>query len=202
MSHQHRRSGRRTALVLVLGVLGAAACEAATPRPPGAAQVRGELDRLQLRQPADVAVPPVRDQTGRDGVPRELVREAFQEALVDRLYSPLDSAYVDANWVESSFRGTPPPDALLLIEIDRWDPSRLYSSGVVQIGGDVVLFEGSDTTGRVLWSLRLDRAVDLSQGRTGPPAPSAALIPEAVRRYAREALERLPARDPVAAHRP
>ncbi len=163
-------------------------------------EVLGDFERLALRQPADIAVAPVRDQTGKDSVPRELVREAFSEVLVERLYSPLASEYVDANWVEASFRGTPSPDGLLLVVIETFDPSGLYSSGRVRIGGEVVLFEGADTTGVRLWSVVLDHVVDLSPGRRGPPAPSETLIPTAVQRFARAALEKLPERSPISAH--
>ena len=192
-----RSSLRASSLVLGFG-LGLLACE--TPSLGPTKEIRGDLDRLEKRQPADVAVAPVRDQTGDDTVPRDLMRTAFEEALVDRLYSPLDADYVDQNWVEASFRGTPSPDALLLVVIEDYDSSRLYSSGRVVIGGEVVLFEGADTTGAVLWSTTLRDEIDLAQGRGGPPTPSETHIPEAVRRFARKALDKLPERNAVAAY--
>ena len=63
-----------------------------------------------------------------------------------------------------------------------------------------VLFEGGDTTGKVLWQLTLERDLELGNGRSQPPAPSQELIPKSVRLFAREALDKLPLRDPVAAH--
>ena len=192
-----RPPSRALGLALVLGLC-LPACE--TPSPGTTKEIRGDLDRLERRQPADVAVAPVRDRTGRDTVPRELVRTAFEEALVERLYSPLDSEYVDRNWIDTSFRGTPSPDALMLVVIETYDPSRLYSSGRVTLGGEVVLFEGADTTGAVLWSRAVREEIDLSRGRGGPPTPSETHIPEAVRRFAARALAQLPERDPVAAH--
>ena len=124
---------RTATAVLSLGLSALfTACEA-----PGTVQdsrMHGDPLRLVRRQPADIAVAPIRDQTGRDTVPRPLFREAFQETLVEKLYSPLDAKYVEANWVEGSFRGTPPPDGLLLVVIDHWDPARLYSAGIVTIG--------------------------------------------------------------------
>lgn len=206
MTHHRSASPRRArlassalALGLTLGLLG---CEAVQPgSAEGGSEVRGDLERLRRRHPADIAVAPVRDLTGVDTVPRELMRTAFEEALVDRMYSPLSADYVDANWVEASFRGTPSPDALLMVVIDGYDASGLYSSGVVEITGEVVLYEGADTTGHVLWSASLDEAIDLGQGRRGPPTPSETHIPEAVRRFARTAMETLPARDPIEANR-
>ena len=64
----------------------------------------------------------------------------------------------------------------------------------------LVLFEGGDTTGKVLWQLTLERDLELGNGRSQPPAPSQELIPKSVRLFAREALDKLPLRDPVAAH--
>ena len=162
--------------------------------------VHGSLAALRANPPADIAVAPVRNQTGRDDVPLELFRQAVAETLVERLYSPLALDYVDGNWVDSSFRGTPAPDALLVVAITAWDPSHLYSSGIVKAAGDLILFEGGDTTGTALWALSIERSLDLGDGRGAPPAPSERLIPEATRRFAREALALLPERDAVAAH--
>jgi hypothetical protein len=145
-------------------------------------------------------VAPVRDQTDAQRVPLDVFRRAFVETLIERRYSPLAPDYVDANWVEASFRGTPPPDAVLVIAITAWDPSHLFSTGKVGAGADVTLFEGGDTTGRVLWRRTLKHEVDLGDGRGNPPAVGQDLIPRAVRRFAQEVLSALPMRDPVAAH--
>lgn len=163
-------------------------------------EVGGSPEELARLQPADIAVAPIRDQTNARRVPVDLFRTAFVDALVARRYSPLALSYVDGNWVESSFRGTPPPDGLLVVAVTAWDPSHLYSTGIVHAAADVVLFEGGDTTGRVLWQLTLERDLDLGNGPGQPPAPSQELIPKSVRLFAREALEELPLRDPVAAH--
>src|SRR5262249_52754457 len=69
----------------------------------------------------------------------------------------------------------------------------------VSASADVVLFEGGDTTGTVLWQLTLDQTVDLGDGRGHPPPNGTDLIPRAVRMLAQQALQGLPMRDPVAA---
>jgi len=163
-------------------------------------ELRGSHARLTVHQPADVAVAPVRNRSGRKDVPLDLFRAEAAELLVERLYSSLALDYVDANWVESSFRGTPAPDALLVMAVTEWDPSRLYSSGTVRIAGDLVLYEGGDTTGEPLWGLSLRRYVELGSGGR-PPSPSEHLIPEAIQRFVRDALAELPERDVTAAHR-
>jgi hypothetical protein len=198
------RSSARILGGLLLLSLSALACNSA-PRQrqeEEPAAVRGALGRLQELQPTDVAVAPIRDQTNAQRVPLELFRDSFIQTLVERRYSPLAPSYVDANWVEASFRGTPPPDGLLVVAVTSWDPSHLYSTGKVEAAADVVLFEGGDTTGRVLWQLTLEREVDLGDGRGNPPPAGQDLIPKAVRMFAQQALQSLPMRDPVAAHRP
>lgn len=201
MTHHTKAPRSKLLPRLLLGFLaGFLGCQ--TPEAPERRnEILGDIERLLERQPADIAVAPVRDQTGFDQVPRDLMREAFEEALVERLYSPLSTDYVDANWVEASFRGTPAPDALLLVVIESYDPSGLYSSGRVRIGGEVVMFEGGDTTGIPLWSASLQEEIDLTEGRRGPPTPSEVWIPKAIRSFAKVALDKLPKRDPVAARR-
>jgi len=175
------------------------ACHTTRPAEPAAPAVRGAMERLLELQPTDVAVAPVRDQTDAQRVPLDVFRTLFVETLVERRYSPLAPKYVDDNWIEASFKGTPPPDALLVVAVTGWDPSHLFSTGVVEVAADVVLFEGGDTTGRVLWQVSLDQDVDLGDGRGNPPAAGQDLIPVAVRRFAQKALEALPMRDPQAA---
>jgi hypothetical protein len=159
------------------------------------------VERLRELQPVDIAVAPVRDQTNAQRVPLDVFREAFVAALIERRYSPLAPGYVDANWVEAAFKGTPAPDALLVVAVTAWDPTHLYSTGQVSARADLVLFEGGDTTGKVLWQLELDEVVDMGDGRGRPPAAGRDLIPLAVRKLAQRGFLALPMRDPVAAHR-
>jgi hypothetical protein len=200
----HAMLARSTVRILgrVLFVaLSTLACNATREDGAEAPAVRGALARLQELQPTDVAVAPIRDQTDAQRVPLDLFRSAFAETLLERRYSPLAPDYVDANWVEASFRGTPPPDALLTVSVSAWDPSHLFSTGRVAATAEIVLYEGSDTTGRVLWQRTLRHEVDLGDGRGNPPTAGQDWIPKAVRLFAREALSELPMRDPVAAHK-
>ncbi len=102
------RSPARILASVLFVSLALAACNT-TGKDAKSAQVRGALDRLGELQPVDVAVAPVRDQTNMQRVPLEVFRTAFVESLIERRYSPLAPSYVDATWVEASFRGTPPP---------------------------------------------------------------------------------------------
>lgn len=162
--------------------------------------VFGASERLAALQPAEIAVAPIRDQTDAQRVPLEVVRTAFVESLVERRYSPLAPRYVDENWVEASFRGTPLPEAVLVISVTAWNPSHLYSTGKVSLSADVTLFEGGDVTGHVLWQRSFQGGVDMGPAPGKAPAPGEDLIPRAVRRLAQDALAALPMRDPAAAH--
>jgi len=184
-------------VVLVISLL-AAGCRTSGKEDDPAP--RGALDRLQAMQPSDIAVAPIRDQTNAQRVPLEVFRNAFIETLVERRYSPLAPAYVDANWVNASFKGTPPPDALLVVAVTSWDHSHLFSTGKVEASADITLFEGGDTTGKVLWQLSFQNSVDLGDGRGNPPGAGEDLVPKAVREFAKRALQSLPLRDPAAAH--
>lgn len=190
------RTSARLLVPFVLVVAGA--CTSTKPEEEEPA-FRGAVERLNELQPVDIAVAPVRDQTRSQRVPLEVFRTAFIETMIERRYTPLAPGYVDSNWVESSFKGTPPPDALLVVAVTGWDPTRLYSTGRVEARADVVLFEGGDTTGRVLWQRTFEDTVDLGDGRGNPPSAGTDLIPKAVRTFAQRALLELPMRDPVAA---
>jgi len=132
-------------------------------------------------------------------MPAEIFRQKFAEELINRLYSPLALDYVDANWAESSFAGTPAPDALLVVAITEWDPDHLYSSGIVTVAADLYLFEGGSTTGSPLWGLSLRRKIDMGDGRGNPPTPSDHLRQKSVELFAAAALAELPERDALAA---
>jgi len=183
--------------VLLLGSL--VSCDALRPAEESS-PFTGSPQLLARLQPGDIAVAPILDQTGGADVPAAEIRAGFADALVQRLYSPLDNEYVDANWVESSFGGTPGPDALLVIALTSWDPSHLFSNGEVTGAAEVVLFEGGSTAGTPLWSETRELTVSLADGRGTPPTPSDSLEWRAASAFAREFLATLPARDPLAAH--
>lgn len=155
---------------------------------------------LEVRQPADIALAPLRNQSGRGEVPLEGLRSAFQGELVRRLYSPLGLAFVDAHWDEASFAGAPPPDALLMIAITGWDESGLRSRGVLKAEAELRLYEGGSPEGPLLWGGRVARRVDLnlSEGQVGLLKE---LRPKAIKAFAAQVLAELPERDPTAVQR-
>ena len=170
----------------------------------GKAEIKpsGSLELLAELQPGDIVVAPVRNQTGNDSVPLDELRLGLAKAAIGRMYNPLDLAYVDKNWVESSFKGSPAPDGMLVMAVTGWDATHLYSNGNVSIEAELLLFEGASTTGAALWGMEISHTVNMSGGKDGAPAPSPLLIPEAAMRLAEHALATLPMRDPMLAHEP
>ena len=152
------------------------------------------------RAPSDVAVAPIVDRTTARNVPAAGLREAFCAGLVERLYTPLDVAYVDASWSESGFLGEVPPDALLVVDVLRWDTSRLYSTGTLVAVAELRLFEGGVADGEALWAVQVQRELELGEDGTLPPGARKTIQKKALQVFVGEALEELPKRDPVAAH--
>ena len=198
LAHQDRSPFSAGLLLATLATL--AASSACATSSSGAPRNYGSAEILHRLQPGDIAVAPLRNQSGNPDLPHELLRESLSKALLARLYSPLDLGYVDGNWIESSFRGTPAPDALLVIVVNRWDTDDLFTTGGIEAGADLFLFEGGATTGTLLWASNTQTTIDMRRGRATPPGPSPHLIPEAAELFAAKALESLPVRDPLAAH--
>jgi hypothetical protein len=200
MSNVQRTTPIRRFAPVLLGLGLLAGCASNATSHGDQTEMSGSLTQLRELQPADIAIAPIKNETGFDGAPTDRLRQALAGELIDRLYSPLALDYVDGNWVESSFLGTPPPDAVLVMTLTEWDASRVYSSGKVQVAAQLRIFEGGDTTGAPLWGLTLQRSIDMGDGRGNPPAPSESVISQVIQRFAAAALELLPERDPVAAH--
>jgi hypothetical protein len=164
------------------------------PRPGGSPELLNQI------QPGDIVVAPVRNQTSSKNVPLDSLRSGLADAIVGRMYNPLDLAYVDTNWVEAGFQGSPAPDGLLVMAVTRWDASHLYSNGNVYMEAELQLFAGGNTRGQSLWSIQMKHTVNMNDNSETPPAPSPLLLVEASKKLAVHALHTLPMRDPIAAH--
>lgn len=156
--------------------------------------------RVEQLQPADIAVLAVRNQTTFEELPVDGFRQAFHDGLVERLYSPLDLNYVDGNWVESSFRGSVPPDAVLAVTITHWSTGDLMGYGILEVGAELRLFAGGSVSGTPLWAAQVDRKVQVITGNP-PFSPLGELAAKGVTDFARDALAVLPERDPLAVRR-
>ncbi len=145
----------------------------------------------------DVAVLPIEVAQDVTGVPQLAVRRALQRELVERLYSPLSLEYVDGRWSEAGW--SPAADgreALLRVEVVRWDTRALASHGAIVALVDARLHPAAGLDAAPLWGYRLERRIEVPRStvdRGGPSAIDAA----AARRLAELILAELPERDPL-----
>lgn len=152
----------------LLGVLSCVACLAAacntTPSEPTRATAYiggGAITSRQLADvaPVDVAVVPVRNQSGIPDVQVGAIREAVSSGLVDRLYSPLAPEYVDRSWSEASWSPEAVgADAVLQVVVTRWDESYLSTTGAITIGAEVRIFDGRSDGLEPLWGVDVVRS--------------------------------------------
>ena len=194
-SHTGRRCG-----ALLLGSLTCvllAACNSTPTEPTRATSYIGGgasgAERLAEAAPVDMAVVPVRNQSGIADVQVDAVRETLTGGLVDRLYSPLAPEFVDRSWSEATWSPeSVGADAVLQVVITRWDEGYLGTTGAITIGAEVRIFDGHSDGLDPLWGVDVvrsyavgalrDRGAPLSElrGHAGSQlgAEIAALVPE------------------------
>jgi hypothetical protein len=186
--HRARLSIAATFLLALL------ACETPTAIPQ---HVTDKLPSrgLEAVQPADVAVAPVRDETG-NGAPVEAMRAACYVGLVDRLYSPVSLDYADRQWTEAAFGGGGAAEAVLDVAITKWDTTHVPQRGVVLARAEGRLIDTRDPEGQPLWAMGVTRRLDL-----GGPDPRGDWATQAAELLAAELLAELPQRDPIRGNR-
>jgi hypothetical protein len=148
------------------------------------------LQLPQTEQCADIAIEPIVNCTPTTTASTVVLREALAQALVQRRYSPLAAAYVDARAREAS-SAEAPPDARLEVVVDRWDERLLAQQGSLFVGATVRLRPGEGEG--ELWSASLVRRLEL-----GPlanlPRTRAGVCDKAMAQFAPYVAELLPVR--------
>jgi hypothetical protein len=189
----------RARLFLAASLLFAGACQTNAPTPQHATDKLPSAG-LAAAQPADIAVAPIRDETGREpaaaGAPLAAVRQAIYTGLVDRLYSPVSLDYLDRQWTEASFGGAGAADAVLEIAITKWDTTHVSQRGVVLARAVGKLVDAKNPEGQPLWAVGITRRLDL-----GGPGPAGDWQTRAAGMLAAELLAELPLRDAIRANR-
>jgi len=200
---------RRLALAAVLGV-SALGCRS-TGDPAGDSTVweralvvpdeNGSLAALAARQPADIFVAPVIDQTAAYEAPANELRLALYEGLVGRLYSPLRLTWADE--ALAAFGDAPPSvaeasallgaDAILEVRLVAWDESALERDGFVRATVAALLIDPS-APDAPLWGWELAREVDVG-GASTRRSTRDVLAGQVAKTLAAELLALLPARD-------
>ncbi len=174
-------------------------------------EVRSSLihsPELRNQRPNDIAVLPIEDRTADKKVSRLLsfMRAEIRRRLPLRRYAPLTSQAVDAAFGEhlpvdgssiidaavlGKLAGKAEEDAVLAIQINRWDESSLRASGVVRFAAEITLLSSSDR--RPLWSGGLEGHVKAGGLRPAPLDPRDR-AKAAVSEFATQLLDRLPRR--------
>ena len=188
-----------------VALLGLVAC---TINPPP--QINDELRQspdFSAINPTDIAVLPVEDVTdgGKVAPLLELMRETLMEELITRDYTPLSAITVDAHMrvtpgpdgsiLEAAFLSTlaskAEEDAILALQISKWDDTTLLVDNRVRFEAQVTLLGSKDR--QVLWSGRF--AGDVEAGGMGAaPRDPARRAESTAREFIKALIGRLPKR--------
>ena len=199
-----KQPGKTAAFPLIL-FLGLSAC--ATPM-SGVRSALIQSPDLHRLSPADIAVLPIEDRTSDKKVSRLLayMREEINRALPLRKYSPISIRTVDAAFGDSlpvdgssliqeavlkKLCGRADEDAVLAVQINRWDESSLLSSAIVRFAAEVTLLSSKE--GLALWSGDLQGQVKAGGQKPAPRGPSARAR-AAAKEFVAQLIDRLPRR--------
>ncbi len=185
------------ALALALG-----ACRS-LPTPRGTGVETLYDGPLAQAAPVDVVVAPIEVRSATGDVPVDLLRDAFQRALVKRRYSPLATAYVDqavqrgeesggARAAEASYRpGSLGEDAVLRVLVQSWDDSLFKTHATITAELDAYMLDSAG--GPELWAGRVRKRINLTSHLTRA-ATDRALLAIGCDDLAEELLAAMPAR--------
>jgi len=190
----------RSFTVVALALL--ASCHSLPETPGDGSEILVE-GRLAERNPADVAVLKIVDQTGQPNVPLGVIRHAFYVGLVDRRYSPIALEYVDSRVVDASYRpGALHEDAALKIYLTEWDTTDWETHRRMAIEADIFLLDARPIdANQELWGWRVREEVSVAK-EEARYALDSELMELAIERFTEEALGGLPLRDPLAIPEP
>ncbi len=202
-----KQPGKTAAFLLFLSIyLGLSAC--ATP----VSGVRASLIQspdLHRLSPSDIAVLPIEDRTSDKKVSRLLpyMREEINRALPQRKYSPVTSRTVDAAFgdflpvdgssliqeaVLKKLAGKAGEDAVLAVQINRWDETSLHASAIVRFSAGVTLLSSKE--GLALWSGDLQGQVKAGGRQRPAPRGPKARARAAAKEFVTQLIDRLPRR--------
>lgn len=209
----HAASRRRCSAVLTLALLGA--CQ--SPPPARVFPAFTTAPALATLRPANVAVLPVEDGSeGRRATPfLPFVRQELNRQIIDRRYSALAEATVDASirgsaeYAAAKTSGTPivepallqklaghsAEDATLAVRIDYWDDSSLVSSKRLYFRLRATLVASN---GQQLWYGNLGGEAKAG-GAGAAPLDRDGMVRSCAEIIVRELLQQLPERAPASA---
>ncbi|MHC4077805.1 MAG: hypothetical protein ACYTGW_12480 [Planctomycetota bacterium] len=175
-----KQRGKTAAFLLIFGL---SACATQSSAVRSAMVQSPDLHRLS---PSDIAVLPIEDRTSDKTVSRLLshMRAQINRALPQRKYSPVSTQAVDAAFgtalpvdgssiiqeaVLKKLAGKADEDAVLAVQISRWDQSSLMANAIVRFAAEVTLFGSKE--GRPLWSGDLQGQLKAGGANPAPRGP-------------------------------
>lgn len=194
MTAFHCRAALLVLSALPLLVIGA--CQN-LPRPSHENVTSTKAPKLRENPPIEVAVAPIENGAG-ESVPTDELRAAFHKNLVKQRFTPLALEFVDRNVdrnaVPAAYRpGASSEQAVLLIQVDRWDTSLWSTHNAISAKISARLADASDPGSADFWSGSLDERIEFGSESTHFSTESARLA-WACDQIAQRMLEALPAR--------
>ncbi len=166
---------------------------------------------MSTKNPVDIVVAPVSDETGTSMAPCDMLRTAFADALVRRRYSPLSLDYVssalEGQANAAAAAGTPVPasyhpgtlgeDALFRVSVKTWDMSAWKSQTQIVVTIDAWMIDSVDPLNKELWGARFEKTLDMALMKNKYPTESV-LMNYCCEMIAAEIMDCMPARTPRA----
>lgn len=164
------------------------------PTVPGAGVEVLYQGTLAEARPVDIVVAPIENTSKSSEVPVKALRDAFVRGLVKRRYSPLSLEYVDRQVMEAAYTpGSLREDAVLQVEVLRWDTSLWESQGSIGVTLEAWMLDASQPGRAELWGGRLEERLHLDQ-ELSSFGTQTALFEEVSEQIASKLLEAMPAR--------
>jgi hypothetical protein len=122
--------------------------------------------KLEKRNPIDVVVAPIENESKNEAAPLADLRAAFQHGLVKARYSPLSLELVDSKVVDDVYKpGALQEDADLVVKIERWDTSLWDTHSALLIKAEVRMIDPKEPAGGVLWTGKIDHRYEFGAYR-------------------------------------
>lgn len=180
-----------------LGSIGWLAACGPTRPPRGLDNPNLIVGSLSQVNPLDIVVLPIKNTTGREGLPLAQLRQSFCSGMVRQKYSPLALDFVDARVVEAAYKpGDMQEQAILQVSINTWDDSQWHSMSRLHIEAEIYLLDSKNPDPRQpLWGGKVDRRIDLARELPTLPNLNAAMN-LAIEQFTSNVLASLPPRNP------
>ena len=172
--------------LLIVPALALTSCRSLPEVPGTSVRVLYSEGGMNTKNPVDIVVAPVSDETGTSMAPCDMLRVAFADALVRRRYSPLSLDYVssalEGQATAAVEAGTPVPasysagtlgeDAVLRVSVKMWDMSAWKSERMIGVTVDAWMIDSVDPLSKELWGARYEKTLDMALMKNTYPTES------------------------------